>query len=138
MLSSELSLMFVRLLCSILEATAQRWSLFNTVQLSGNTQCCTSVPSSTLGARSAGECSLRCVGMQASCLGYNFREIGMTCELFNSVASTGSCNAVSGCSFYLQVKVHVRVEVLPLIVFVLKYSFKATRYVIPPLKLFNE
>ena len=124
MLSAELSLMFVRLLCSILEATAQRWSLFNTVQLSGSTQCCTSVPSSTLGARSAAECSLRCVELQDCCLAYNFKEIGMMCELFDNVVSMSNCNAVSGCSFYLQVNVNKHVDVPPLLVLILNYSVK--------------
>ena len=88
--------------------TAQSSAFFSAVQLSGQTQCSTDIPSATLTARSARQCSLSCVGLQDECCAFNYIEEEMSCELFDNVTSS-NCTEMSGCTLY-QVKVIKRIK----------------------------
>ena len=67
--------------------------------MSGKTQCSTDIPSSTLRARSAIECSLRCDGLLEECCAFNFIKEELSCELFDNVTSS-NCTEMSGCTLY--------------------------------------
>ena len=94
--------LFACLLCSMLTraANAQLSSAFySAVQVSGQIQCSTDIPSATLRARSAIECSLRCVGLLDECCTFNFIKEELACELFDKVTSS-NCTDASGCTLY--------------------------------------
>ena len=93
---------FAGLLCSVFlatTATAQRSALFSVVQLSGKAQCSTDIPSATLRARSAIECSLSCEGLQDECCAFNFIKDKLTCELYDNVMYN-NCTVGSACALY--------------------------------------